>query len=201
MKICKVDNCSNKQQVKGYCKKHYLQVWRYGKILKRTRNDKNEIINYDNYYEICLYYHDKIGEEQRERARAKIDKDDLLKIQLYKWGLLSNGYVIARINKKIILLHRLIMGDKKGQQIDHINHNKLDNRKQNLRWVTNQQNNWNKKSKGVYYDNTLKSRKWLAAISINGKRMNLGRYKRYEEAERVRRKAEQKYFGKFAYKY
>ena len=78
-------------------------------------------------------------------------------------------------------------------EVDHINHNKLDNRKSNLRICTHQQNcmNVSDNVKGIHYD---KSRnKWMA--HIKGK--NLGRFNTKEEAIEARKQAEMDYFGEY----
>lgn len=193
MKLCKVKNCDNKIIVKGYCNKHYQQWYDHRKILERTPFDKNKIINYDNYLEIYLYS----GKgEQKEIARTKIDKDNLDKIKNYKWSL-SNKYVINVKNE--IFLHQLILGKKEGYEIDHINHDKLDNRKQNLRFVTRSQNMMNNKTKGYYW--CKRDKRWVVNICINYKSIYLGNFKNEQDAILIRKKAEQKYFGEFAYNY
>lgn len=198
---CKVENCDGSaywrnRGIKGYCYKHYEQLYQNGKILKRTHKDKNEIINYDNYCEIILYNFANKGEESKEIARTQIDKEDLEKIKNYKWGLNGSGYAYNVKNK--IFLHHLIIGRKKGFDIDHINHNKLDNRKYNLRFATRSQNNMNKKVKGYCWDKSKE--KWMAYIIINGKQIFLGYFINEQDADKTRKMAEQKYFGEYAYK-
>lgn len=102
-------------------------------------------------------------------------------------------------------LHRLIINvNYKNKQVDHINHNPLDNRKENLRICSNMQNNWNKGKqknntsgiKGVCF---LKNcNKWYARITVDGKTYNLGLFKNLLDAKKEREIAEKKYFGKFA---
>lgn len=191
MKKCKVKGCENKHSCKGFCSKHYNHIKKYGKILKRTRTDKNEIIDCGSYCEIYLYNirHQKV-------ARAKIDKDDLGKIKKYKWSM-NNGYVCC--SSKKIKLHQLILDKKDESDIDHINHRPTDNRKRNLRHCTRSQNLMNKKVKGCYRDK--RDKKWETKIMINYKSISLGRFKDKQEAITARRNAEQKYFKEFAYKY
>ena len=62
MRICKVEECERKHDAKGYCKKHYWHMWKYGKILKRTIQDSNEIIIKGKYAEIVLYNMEKESE-------------------------------------------------------------------------------------------------------------------------------------------
>jgi hypothetical protein len=64
-----------------------------------------------------------------------LDNGDLSLFNQYQWRV-SNGYLQSRVNGKFIFLHRLLMNTDKGMVCDHINHNKQDNRKINLRNVT-----------------------------------------------------------------
>ena len=102
------------------------------------------------------------------------------------------------------------MKAKKGQQIDHINGNKLDNRKKNLRFCTYTQNRCNmgpqlgrkgKKSrfKGVSLRTDIKIVSWMARIVIYGKVKNLGCHRTEEAAAKAYNKAAKIYHGEFAY--
>ena len=106
------------------------------------------------------------------------------------------GYNTARItvNKKIYVLARIMYHaycreefdiDDNLQHIDHINHNTLDNRIENLRVVSNQQNQQNRANiKGYYWHRQFK--KWHARITdVNKKRISLGYFDKEEEAEQA----------------
>ena len=196
-KTCSVEGCNNKIHRRGYCNKHYLQIRRHGKIFERTRRDSNEIIEYDDYAEIVLY-----NKDCEEVARTIIDLDDIDKVKDFKWYLNDNGYVLC--NNPKTRLHRLIMNPSDGMVVDHINRNRVDNRKSNLRICTNQQNSVNVNvsrnntsgTTGVNYDK--RSSKWQAYININGERKHLGYYDSKEDAIAARRQAEIDYFGEFA---
>ena len=195
MKICQVDGCNNKHRCKGYCDKHYRQIRTYGRILDRTKYDPNEIIEYEDHAEIVLY-----DNYCNESARALIDLDDVDKVKDYKWGLKSN-YVYNGTNK--LYLHKLIMDCPEDMVVDHINHDTLDNRKENLRVCTQQQNcmNRSKTSKntsgtvGVCWHKGIG--KWVARIKINGKYKSLGSYNDLENAIQARKNAEIEYFGEY----
>lgn len=137
---------------KIYCNKHHLHMIRYGKVSEKTLKDKNDIILYETYAEIVLRNINK-----DIVAVTIIDIDDLEKATNYKWHLnktklyassINTKSIINNFNKKILMLHQLIMSDYeilKGYEIDHINRNRLDNRKCNLRIVTHQENLKNRK--------------------------------------------------------
>lgn len=129
-----------------------------------------------------------------------IDSDDYLKVKNYCWRKDAHGYIVAN-NKKdnnSIKIYRLIMNANKGDVIDHINQDKTNNRKSNLRFVTKSQNNTNIKRRkdnksgytGVKYDK--RNLKWKAQISYNNKRIHLGTYDKIEDAINARRNAELK---------
>lgn len=94
-----------------------------------------------------------------------VDDEDYERVKNYSWSITANGYVVSDKNingkRKNILIHRIIMvvNDSKIC-VDHINHDKLDNRKENLRICTKAENCRNKLSKkefkGAVYDGKRK---------------------------------------------
>ena len=101
-------------------------------------------------------------------------------------------------------LHRFIFGDSllKSDIIDHIDRDKCNNRKSNLRVVNSSQSVMNR---GLRKDNKLKCRgvrfrngKYEARISRNGSRVLLGRFTTLAEAKLCRLEAEKIYFGEYA---
>ena len=138
------------------------------------------------------------------------DLEDYDKIKDYCWYIDSNGYVIAHDNtnnNKIIRMHRLIMNvNRREIFVDHIYHNKNDNRKSQLRLVSPQQNASNCKInksntsgyKGVYWHEP--AQKWEVLIQYNNKLINLGLYSNKNDAIKVRQDAEIKYFGEYRYR-
>jgi hypothetical protein len=139
-----------------------------------------------------------------------IDDEDWEKIKNYKWYTNSKKYIFGRIDKnhKLKFLHRVIMNASKKQYIDHINGNKNDNRKLNLRLCNNSQNLRNRGKqknntsgyKGVYWhkNKTYKYKKWVAIIQINYKQIFLGNFETKEQAALVYNQAAIKYHGEFA---
>lgn len=151
---CSVDNCNNPIFCKGYCTKHYAQIQHYGKIIN-TIYDKNEIIKHDDYAEIIVR-----NKQGAIKGKALIDLDDVDKCKRFKWGMYSNGYFYGNINKILrIRLHRFVLGLDDwniNNEVDHINRNRADNRKSNLRIVNRSDNNKNRNkscSKAVNMNN------------------------------------------------
>lgn len=121
---------------------------------------------------------------------ALVDTQDVeLVIQLL-WRLGTHGYAVSKDGRT--LMHRLIMGAADGVQVDHINHDKLDNRRSNLRVVTRAQNAANQrkcktkttssKYKGVCLHS---SGRWRAHIQANKTYTFLGYYPDEESAARA----------------
>ena len=133
------------------------------------------------------------------------DLEDYDKIKDYCWNK-HKEYIATRNVSGYILFHRLVMDiSDENIAVDHINHNKSDNRKNNLRIATRSGNATNRppyeKSvsgySGVTFDKT--KNKWLVRIYINHKQVNLGCYDNLDEAIAKRLKAEEKYYGEFSY--
>jgi len=129
---------------------------------------------------------------------------------MLKTRLKPNGYCIVDINKNnrryTKHLHRLIAeafipNPENKPFIDHIDNNKLNNNINNLRWVTNQENQQNQKLstnntsgiKGVYLNK--KTNKWIAYVTIDGKKMYLGCFENIDDAKAARITKAQQVFG------
>lgn len=137
------------------------------------------------------------------------DLEDYDKIKGYCWSLDCHGYVATRLNhrKERIVMSRLIMDCPKNLFVDHIKGNSSlnDNRKENLRIVNVSQNGMNRKCSktnttgvtGISYEK--KSGKYKAQIQANHKAIYLGTFQTLEEATRVRKEAEEKYFKEYSY--
>ena len=135
-----------------------------------------------------------------------IDDEDFSKIKDYKWhihtGKCKYKYLSSIIDKKLILLHRLITNCPRGREVDHINNDGLDNRKCNLRICTHSENIMNSKRnsrnttgfKGV----SLVGRKFLAQLVVNKKYIYIGIFNTITSATRAYNNAAIKYHGEFA---
>lgn len=124
------------------------------------------------------------------------DLEDYEKIKPYSWYS-KRGYILAIVEGKHTLMHRFILNASK--LVDHINHNKYDNRKSNLRECTPSQNSMNRSGvSGITFHKSAK--KWRAYIDANHNHIDLGLFKTKQEAIEARKQAEKEYFGEFAYK-
>ena len=122
----------------------------------------------------------------KDGLKFLIDEDDYEKfVKDESFCLLQSGYVS---NGKHKYLHRLIMNPPDNMCVDHINGNKIDNRKSNLRICTNQQNQMNRGKKknnksgfkGVWFDKS--KNKYRTQISVDGKKKHLGLFEKSEDA-------------------
>ena len=140
---------------------------------------------------------------------AIVDDEDYDRLMaMGKWQIGAGGYATTdiggRLNKKKILMHRFIMDVATGFVTDHINGDKLDNRKCNLRICKQYQNAANRGSnknnssgyKGVCWDK--RKNKWMAKIQVNRKYIFCGYESTPELAALKYNEFAQKHFGEFA---
>ena len=153
--------------------------------------------------------------ELTQNQYALVDDEDFDKLNQYKWcAQYSSGvesfYAVRGENQKILLMHRIIMNTPRGMQTDHINHNTLDNRKENLRICTGSQNQMNlikhKKATSNYkgvtivkkmYKNTI-YKYWYARICVNRKVIELGYFRNEIQAVKAYNKKAKELFGEYA---
>lgn len=134
-----------------------------------------------------------IGLSSNTNSLFYFDLEDYDNIKNYCWHL--DEYLTTTINHKRIKLHRLLLNAKDGEIVDHINRNVLDNRKENLRLVTSEENCRNR---GITERNKIgiigisrRNNKWRA--NIKGK--HLATCDTLEGAIILRLKAEKETFG------
>lgn len=140
---------------------------------------------------------------------AMVDNEDFENFSKIRWGLSPKGYVLRQKSKNYsrIILHRQILNLKdfkeEHTEVDHINGDKLDNRKSNLRTCTHQQNLMNRRKKKTnrsgYKGVSFNDNRWVASIMLNRKNIVIGRFIDKLEAAKAYDKKAVELFGEFAY--
>lgn len=139
-----------------------------------------------------------------------VDDEDFENINQWKWYLDGGGYARRTVytgiknSQSAVLMHRIINKTPTGFHTDHINADKLDNRKINLRNAHSHENQGNARKlcksssryKGVAWHDA--SSKWSVQIGINRKRMHLGIFDDELDAAKCYDVHAVKYFGEFA---
>ena len=141
---------------------------------------------------------------------AMVDASDLSLVRGRTWSVLPHRHTqYAHTGRSglgpALRMHRVIMGFPTGdpRQVDHVNHNGLDNRRGNLREATASQNAINHRAKGgaSQYKGVSRSYKtrWRARITLpSGKRQHLGDFHTEEEAGRAYDAAAVRSWGEYA---
>lgn len=138
-------------------------------------------------------------------AFALVSDADYERLNKYSWALDTNGYAVSRRVSGLVCgrMHRNILTPPLGMFVDHINGNRIDNRRENLRCATKAQNGMNskvrkgRKYKGVTYSKRLK--KWTVSITASGKGHWVGVFASEVEAARAYNEAAKKMHGEFAW--
>lgn len=153
---------------------------------------------------------------------ALVDNKDFKFVNQWKWYFtiskgdrygyaIYSGYCKRTGKRPRIAMHRIIMQAKRGQIVDHKNHNGLDNRRSNLRIVTKLQSAWNRRVskankscglKGVSFvrDRNGKPVYCIARVTKNNKRTYLGIFPTPQKAYAAYLKASKKLHGEFSCK-
>ena len=141
---------------------------------------------YGNIYQLYEY---KKGYEWKERKLQKLEGYKRLEFSANKKRY---GFLVHRI---VYWLHNRdwdIMDSSRDNAIDHIDGDMLNNNIENLRAVTQQQNNWNRtRAKGYSWDK--RDKKWQSYIHFNGKRKYLGSFDNEIDARNCYLEAKKKY--------
>lgn len=154
---------------------------------------------------------------------ALVDNEDFERVNQHKWNCMNHGAAQARIGKTRVQMHRFILGlgaNDSAVMVDHINHNRLDNRRCNLRTVTPRQNAANSASyrtdgkyKGVvdglrgrspmignvpWGRSTVPQKRYRAKITVNGVTHDIGGFPTPEAAARAYDAKARELHGEFA---
>src|SRR5882724_11043041 len=116
-----------------------------------------------------------------QNKHAQVDDSDFDLVSTYEWYC-NEGYAITYHNGKRIRMHRFILGTPAGKKTDHIDHDRLNNQRSNLRICTTQQNNRNLRMrkdntsgfKGVFLDKSTGH--WRPLVYVDGKPQSSGQF-------------------------
>ncbi len=141
-----------------------------------------------------------------------VDDEDYAGVSRHKWGLNKGGYVVRakyvsfKNGKKknfTVRLHVAVMNPATGMVVDHKNHNRLDNRRTNLRICTPSQNAMNRINhkgnfSGVKGVSPVKNGRFQSRITKDGKTISLDVFDTLTEAALVYKEKSKELFGDFA---
>lgn len=167
---------------------------------------------------VLLYRRLRYGYSFRriELTRGKyaiLDPEDFESLNQYRWHCTNFGYARRTGSKRsekgrkrvAIGMHNVVFPVPEGMTVDHINRNRLDNRKANLRAATREENTWNRKfvkkgSKtrytGIHWNKKVK--KWNVRLRVEGRRKSFGYYADEVEAAKVYDRVARKYRREYA---
>ena len=204
--LCKCD-CGNEKIVRSSSLKQKLVTscgcYRKEMAIKRLVLHNKKYNTYDLSGEYGIGY-TECGKE------FYFDLEDYDKIKDYYWNAKdsNDNHIIGSVNGTKTSLHRFLMNvnSESNLVVDHINtHCPEDNRKKNLRIVTMSENQMNRKLAknntsgitGVVW--SKKDNLWIAQIGLNNQKIIIGYFKNFNDAVKVRKEAEEKYFGEYSY--
>lgn len=145
---------------------------------------------------------------------ALVDDEDEERISQHKWRMTRNGrknYAIRNVTdaatgkQGTVYMHRILMDTQPEQEVDHADHDGLNNRRENLRLCTKAENQYNRRKrsdetssrfKGVSWDKARA--KWQAGIKVDRHNLYLGRFADEVEAARAYDAEARSRFGDFA---
>jgi hypothetical protein len=164
--------CDRPVRARGYCSTHWSRWYRWGNAT-------------------ITHFRDKLSLEFLT-THVKVDDQDTHFLSMYPWRFGAKGYLAVKARtasssvRKTLYLHRLIADAPIGKYVDHINGNKLDNRRTNLRVCEPAFNSQNRVSKrhsksgvrGVYQDHG----KWSVSATVNYRRYRIGTFENLDDA-------------------
>jgi hypothetical protein len=142
------------------------------------------------------------------KAWAKVSPEDYERLAQYRWLLYGNGYAFRwtprnHYARKAIMMHREVTNAPAGQEVDHINSDKLDNTRGNLRFATREQNQQRARSgprsSSGYRGVRLTKGRWAARVRHSKREISLGTYDTREEAARAYDAAALRIYGPLAF--
>lgn len=175
---CTFPECGRPHDSRGYCVTHARQL-RQGVTLTPIHENVG-IPQSDGTVQVELR-----GRGGKVTGYTRVDAADWARMKPFRWCL-TGGYAAAKLPSGACKLHRFLLDAPPDLQVDHIDGNGLNNRRDNLRLVSYPQQMQNKKSwgvsghRGVTWDE--RKRLWRAMVTLDGKRYSGGRHKKLEDA-------------------
>lgn len=171
--------CGKPHKAKGYCVNHYKSLMITGDPEARVRKIRPvEVIDGVGYITAA------------NGMTITVDEADIPAVSEFNWSTMHNGYTwyaVRSKNGKLVLMHRQLMSPLKGEQVDHLDRNGLNNTRANMRVCDQSSNNFNKSNatsktgfRGVY--EATCGGKYFAAIKYKKKLKHLGYFLTAEEA-------------------
>jgi hypothetical protein len=199
--ICDCENKTEKDYL-GSCLRRGKTTCCGCRLIERARENGKKNKKY-NQYDLESYSYG-VGYTGKNEP-FYFDKEDYAIIQPHYWHI-SNGYCYTNIEGNTLKMHRIIFGLTSEEElihVDHIHSVRWDNRKENLRFGDFEVDAVNHKTRkdnktgisGVQFKDKNKKRKWVVDIQYKKERTFLGAYETFEEAAKVRLKAELEKFG------
>ena len=136
--------------------------------------------------------------------------EDVPKFEKFRWTIDGGGYAVTDVVKNgiaaFVQMHVMVLRDADHLETDHVNGNRCDNRRNNLRLCTHQQNTWNTKLrentevpfKGVSLRKDKTAKRYRANLVMDGRKFELGSYLTAEEAARAYDDKAKEMFGQYA---
>lgn len=170
----------------------YDEIYKAIKQPKQTfQNRKMEVFQFDSFSVL-----------KNKNLEILVDHDIADDVCNRMWCEDSGGYAVANIGRSVIRLHDYVMAKTHrskphGCFVDHINQDKHDNRRTNLRFVTPTENSRNvpiraNNTSGITGVSKTKYGSYRAYVTIRQKQINLGHYQTIEEAASARLEAEER---------
>jgi len=191
-KPCTFPGCTKLNAAHGLCGTHYAQQERGSKLHPiGSLSDPNEVVLDEDGCSAWLILTNRRNEEQ---GRTRIDLEDLEKVCAAGRWCKSGNYALRRSGS--LGLHRFLMQEPEGLEVDHIDGCGWDNRKANLRCVTRSQQMENKVRKSALgHRNVIKrGNSYIVGVSKDGKRHYGGSFHSLEEALEVAKTLRAKFF-------
>lgn len=133
------------------------------------------------------------------------DINDYEEVIKHTWYLSKRGYIATSVKRRATPMHKVLLGDTTGFDVDHISRDKLDNRRNNLRLCTHQENSFNQKKRntnttgfmGVSFMKHVG--RYEAYVHFNGKKYHMGLHNNAFDAAVARDEGAIHFFGEFAH--